>query len=194
MMSLCKHHILTSSTLSFWYVLALSHLVTQRRLRTQSENSALNYKRVHTHTHCHTACTHSHSHTHTHTHAHTHCHTACTHSHSHTPRLAHACIEGCQLFLTSPPPMYPRRPFLPLSLFLSRARSLYHHFRPFHDDSYVHIQTHARGAYLDPRQMKPDGGRTLLHESFFLQHGKEMLPDEYATSWEVLTGGASLIN
>jgi hypothetical protein len=38
------------------------------------------------------------------------------------------------------------------------------------------------GAYLDPRQ--PTGGRTLLHESFFVSHGKEMVP---YTEWEVLS-------
>ena len=43
------------------------------------------------------------------------------------------------------------------------------------------------GAYLDPQQMQPGGGRTLLHESFFEQHGKGMIPDDYAATWEVLT-------
>eukprot|EP00041_Stephanoeca_diplocostata_P028987 m.843500 g.843500 ORF g.843500 m.843500 type:complete len:464 (+) comp23473_c1_seq1:373-1764(+) len=36
------------------------------------------------------------------------------------------------------------------------------------------------GAYLDPAQ--PTGGRTLLHESFFVSHGREMIP---YTEWEV---------
>ena len=45
------------------------------------------------------------------------------------------------------------------------------------------------GAYLDP--MQPTGGRTLLHQSFFEQHGKGMIPDDYAASWEVLTTGTA---
>mmetsp|Transcript_19541 Transcript_19541/g.58235 ORF Transcript_19541/g.58235 Transcript_19541/m.58235 type:complete len:267 (-) Transcript_19541:1601-2401(-) len=37
------------------------------------------------------------------------------------------------------------------------------------------------GAYLDPNQ--PSGGRTLLHKSFFVSHGEEMVP---YVEWEVL--------
>lgn len=38
------------------------------------------------------------------------------------------------------------------------------------------------GAYLDPRQ--PGGGRTILHDTFFVSHGSEMVPYK---EWEVLT-------
>lgn len=40
------------------------------------------------------------------------------------------------------------------------------------------------GAYLDQRQ--PNGGKTILHESFFVSHGRNMIP--YST-WEVIKEG-----
>eukprot|EP00730_Choanoeca_flexa_P018860 TRINITY_DN9192_c0_g1_i1.p1 TRINITY_DN9192_c0_g1~~TRINITY_DN9192_c0_g1_i1.p1 ORF type:complete len:367 (+),score=71.13 TRINITY_DN9192_c0_g1_i1:101-1201(+) len=40
------------------------------------------------------------------------------------------------------------------------------------------------GAYLDPKQ--PAGGKTILHESFFKDHGRGMMPDDYSPHWIVL--------
>lgn len=45
------------------------------------------------------------------------------------------------------------------------------------------------GAYLDPEQ--PHGGMTILHETFFNDHGRQMVPPEY--HWKVMTQGGKVV-